>query len=59
MSTLLEIADDLYGESKTTVIKTGFDALDNIVTGFEPQQLNIVGARPSMGEYLPLTSAMV
>ena len=50
MSTLLEIANDLYGENKTTVIKTGFDALDNIITGFEPQQLNIIGARPSMGK---------
>lgn len=47
---LSDIMDDLYGENQSSVIRTGFNALDNIISGFEPQQLNVVAARPSMGK---------
>src|SRR5699024_8477430 len=30
--------------------KTGFNGLDNIISGFEKNQLNVVAARPSMGK---------
>jgi len=50
MTTLTNIMDDLYGVNQNTIIQTKFDALDNIITGFEPQQLNVLAARPSMGK---------
>lgn len=50
INTLIEIMDDLYGENEQTITQTGFDKLDNIISGFESQQLNVVAARPSMGK---------
>lgn len=50
INVLSDIMDDLYGENQSSVIRTGFNALDNIISGFEPQQLNVVAARPSMGK---------
>src|SRR5699024_4674856 len=50
IETITEIVDDLYGVNDLSVIQTGFNDLDNIITGFEPQQLNVIAARPSMGK---------
>lgn len=50
IETITEIVDDLYGVNDMSVIQTGFNDLDNIITGFEPQQLNVVAARPSAGK---------
>lgn len=50
IETITEIVDDLYGANDMSVIQTGFNDLDNIITGFEPQQLNVIAARPSMGK---------
>lgn len=50
INTLTDIMDDLYGENEQTITSTGFQKLDDIISGFEPQQLNIVAARPSMGK---------
>lgn len=50
INTLTEIMDDLYGENEQTITSTGFQKLDDIISGFEPQQLNVVAARPSMGK---------
>lgn len=50
INVLSDIMDDLYGENTSSVISTGFNNLDNIISGFEPQQLNVVAARPSMGK---------
>ncbi|WP_020007373.1 DnaB-like helicase C-terminal domain-containing protein [Salinicoccus albus] len=47
---LTEIMDDLHTEKHRNIIKTGFDRLDEIIGGFERQQLNIVAARPSIGK---------
>lgn len=47
---LAEILDDLNGINQSVVYKTGFKSLDNIVSGFEKNQLNVVAARPSMGK---------
>ena len=50
INTLTDIMDDLYGENEQTITSTGFQNLDDIISGFEPQQLNVVAARPSMGK---------
>ena len=49
-ATMTDIMDDLYGINKSTIIQTKYDALDDIISGFEPQQLNVLAARPSMGK---------
>lgn len=50
LKVLAEILDDLNGINKSVVYKTGFNGLDNIISGFEKNQLNVVAARPSMGK---------
>lgn len=50
LETLTEIVDDLYGVNQKSIVKTGFESLDNIISGFEPQQLNVIAARPSIGK---------
>ncbi|AKG74381.1 DnaB-like helicase C-terminal domain-containing protein [Salinicoccus halodurans] len=47
---LREIMGDLTSEEKRAIMKTGFKELDDIIGGFEMQQLNVVAARPSMGK---------
>lgn len=47
--TLLQIMDIITGDAKPG-IKTGFDGLDNLIDGFDTSQLNIIGARPSVGK---------
>lgn len=56
--TLSEIMDELFQPVENTIIKTNIKKLDDIIDGLEMQQLNVVAARPSMGEVSPLASAM-
>lgn len=58
LKVLAEILDDLNGVNQSVVYKTGFTGLDNIISGFEKNQLNVVAARPSMGGVSPLALAM-
>ena len=48
--TLLNVMSDLMGETKPKILPTGFRDIDNLISGFHPGQLNIIGARPSMGK---------
>ncbi len=48
--TLLSVMDDLMGNTKPNVLKTGFNNLDFLIDGFQPGQLNMIGARPSAGK---------
>jgi len=48
--TLTEIMDEINGEGGTVTYKTGFESLDNIIDGFQMQQLNLIAARPSLGK---------
>lgn len=50
LNVLSEIRDDLFNENTTAVYKTGFPKLDEIIDGFETQQLNVIAARSSMGK---------
>jgi replicative DNA helicase len=44
------IMSDLHSDEQKNIIKTGFTKLDDIIGGFERQQLNVVAARPSIGK---------
>lgn len=48
--TLLSVMDDLMGNTKPNVLGTGFNNLDFLIDGFQPGQLNMIGARPSAGK---------
>ncbi len=48
--TLLSVMDDLMGNTKPDIFKTGFNNLDSLIDGFQPGQLNMIGARPSAGK---------
>ena len=48
--TLVEIMGEVNGEGGTATYKTGFESLDQIIEGFEMQQLNLIAARPSLGK---------
>lgn len=48
--TLLSVMDDLMGNTKPNILKTGFNNLDLLIDGFQPGQLNMIGARPSAGK---------
>lgn len=50
LDTLAEIFNSLYEKEATTIIKTGINSLDDLIAGFEPGQLNLIAARPSMGK---------
>lgn len=50
LDTLSEIFNSLYEKDTTTIIKSGIDSIDRVITGFEPGQLNIIAGRPSMGK---------
>lgn len=52
--TLLSVMDDLMGNTKPNVLGTGFNNLDFLIDGFQPGQLNMIGARPSAGGVSPL-----
>lgn len=47
---LAEIHEDLFSTESNKLYPTGFDKLDNLIDGFERQQLNVVAARSSMGK---------
>src|SRR5699024_1658626 len=47
---LAEIHEDLFSTESTKLYPTGFEKLDNLIDGFERQQLNVVAARSSMGK---------
>ncbi len=47
---LAEIHEDLFSMESNKLYPTGFDKLDNLIDGFERQQLNVVAARSSMGK---------
>ncbi len=51
LSKVIEDLEDIYtrGEAVTGVT-TGYTDLDELLTGFHPSQLIVVGARPSMGK---------
>lgn len=48
--TIDAIADEIFNGKETNVMKTGFTSIDNYIDGFEPGDLVIVGARPSLGK---------
>ena len=48
--TLLSVMDNLMGNTKPNILKTGFNNLDSLIDGFQPGQLNMIGARPSAGK---------
>ena len=48
-----KIYDDIQrnmGNDGVTGLRTGFEELDKIMTGFHPGELIVIGARPSMGK---------
>jgi len=47
---LAEIRENLFVKQDNVLHKTGFDRLDEIIDGFEMQQMNVIAARPSMGK---------
>lgn len=47
---LVEIDARLRSDSKTPGLTSGFIDLDNLTTGFQPTELVILAARPSMGK---------
>lgn len=48
--TLLSVMDRVMGNKKSEIKKTGFNNIDDLISGFQPGQLNIIGARPSAGK---------
>lgn len=48
--TLSGIYDDLDGITNPVIIPSGFNKLDDLISGFEMQQLNLIAARPSIGK---------
>ncbi|WP_414054644.1 replicative DNA helicase [Macrococcus equi] len=47
---LLEILDEVTLEKQPKLYKTGFKQIDNLIGGFEPSQLVVIAARPSVGK---------
>lgn len=47
---LAEIHEDLFSDKGVKFYPTGFKELDKLIDGFEPQQLNVIAARSSMGK---------
>lgn len=50
LQVLTEIHEDLFSNKARKFYPTGFKELDKLIDGFEPQQLNVVAARSSMGK---------
>lgn len=50
LDVLSNIREKLYSTKSAPIYKTGFSKLDDIIDGFEPQQLNVIGARSSVGK---------
>ncbi|MCD8892912.1 damage-inducible protein [Staphylococcus nepalensis] len=47
---LMEVMDHILSDKPKEFIKTGFTAIDSKIMGFESGQLNVLGARPSLGK---------
>ena len=47
---LMEVMDNILSDKCKTFIKTGIDSIDSKIIGFESGQLNVLGARPSLGK---------
>ena len=47
---LAEVMDNILSDKRKTFIKTGVDSIDSKIIGFESGQLNVLGARPSLGK---------
>ena len=47
---LMEVMDNILSDKRKTFIKTGIDSIDSKIIGFESGQLNVLGARPSLGK---------
>ena len=47
---LTEVMDNILSHKRKTFIKTGIDSIDSKIIGFESGQLNVLGARPSLGK---------
>ena len=47
---LTEVMDNILSDKRKTFIKTGIDSIDSKIIGFESGQLNVLGARPSLGK---------
>lgn len=53
-SFLAEVVENILSDEPKQFIKTGIASIDNKIIGFEPGQLNVLGARPSLGGVSPL-----
>lgn len=49
-SFLAEVVENILSDEPKQFIKTGIASIDNKIIGFEPGQLNVLGARPSLGK---------
>lgn len=49
-SALNRLEDLVFKRTKMTGVRSGFKALDNITSGFQPSELIIIAGRPSMGK---------
>lgn len=47
---LMQVMDNILSDKPKEFIKTGIGAIDDLIIGFEPGQINVLGARPSMGK---------
>lgn len=45
-----EVLHNIMDDNPTLMIKTGINSIDRKITGFEPGQLNVIAARPSVGK---------
>tara|TARA_R110001592_G_scaffold352314_1_gene650064 strand:+ start:2534 stop:3457 length:924 start_codon:yes stop_codon:yes gene_type:complete len=48
---LLELESNIYNNSKSCDIQTGFTIFDNLVGGFKNGELIVMGGRPAMGTF--------
>ncbi|MDU3949990.1 MAG: DnaB-like helicase C-terminal domain-containing protein [Staphylococcus epidermidis] len=49
-SFLAEVVENILSDEPKQFVKTGIASIDNKIIGFEPGQLNVLGARPSLGK---------
>ncbi|ASE38008.1 DnaB helicase C-terminal domain-containing protein [Staphylococcus pettenkoferi] len=47
---LMEVMDNILSDKRKEFIKTGLNSIDSKIIGFESGQLNVLGARPSLGK---------
>ena len=46
----MEVMDNILSDKRKEFIKTGLNSIDSKIIGFESGQLNVLGARPSLGK---------